>query len=166
MRGDGVAQSYFYEALAPLAYRVAHRVLRNSNDAEDVAQDAILKAIQGLPTYDERYSIRTWVARISRNTAIDLVRKRRKLCWAEAPDSPDTKPLQDEVVLSSERKAMIRRAMAGLPPMYKQVIDLHHFQDLKYREIASELEVPIGTVMNRLFRARQKMKTALTQSAA
>ena len=166
MDGDSVAQSCVYEMLVPVAYKVAHQVLKNASDAEDVAHDAMMKVLQRLFMYDSRWSIRTWVSRIARNTAIDLLRKRRKVSWHGVPDYADARPLQDEVAMRNERQAMVRRALVDLPPMYREVIDLHHFQDLKYREIASELDVPIGTVMNRIFRARQKMKATLTKAAA
>jgi len=56
--------------------------------------------------------------------------------------------------------------LASLPPMYREVIEMHHFQNLKYREIAENLDIPIGTVMNRIHRARKKMRSAIELAAA
>ena len=72
----------------------------------------------------------------------------------------------DESLEKKETGALIRSALDALPPLYRQVIEMHHFQDLKYREIAHDLDIPIGTVMNRIFRARQKMKATIELQAA
>ena len=63
-------------------------------------------------------------------------------------------------------KRTVREALDALPPLYREVLELHHFQDLKYREIADTLDVPIGTVMNRIFRARKKMAVSIQKQAA
>ena len=60
----------------------------------------------------------------------------------------------------------VRDALNALPPMYREVLELHHYQELKYREIAQTLDVPIGTVMNRIFRARKKMAATIGKQAA
>ena len=164
--GCRVAQALVYEKMMPVAYRSAFQILRNSVDAEDVAHEAMMKAMSRLSTYNSRWSVQTWVSRIAKNAAIDLIRKRRRVSWAEVPDAPDTRPLPDEIAVRRESRREVHAALVDLPHMYRQVIDLHHFKDMKYREIASELDVPIGTVMNRLFRARQRMREALTKAVA
>jgi len=126
----------------------------------------MLKVLSKLSSYRPQWRFKVWVARIARNTALDLIRKRRRLSWAEVPDTPDVKPLQDDVLSKRQEAALVHSALGELPPMYREVIQLHHFQEMKYREIAEELDVPIGTVMNRLFRARQKMKKSFLNKAA
>ena len=149
-----------------MAYRAAYRVLRNSQDADDVAHDSMLKALVGLPTYDSRWAFRSWLSTIARNGAIDLIRKRKRISWGELPDSADRRPLQDELSVRRQNQELVRDAVGELPEIYREVIDLHHFKEMKYREIAHTLDVPIGTVMNRIFRARQKMRGSLSKCVA
>ena len=75
-------------------------------------------------------------------------------------------PLPDDSMASSQMRQMVRDALEELPPLYREVLELHHYQDLKYREIAEALDVPIGTVMNRIFRARKKMARSIEYRAA
>ena len=63
-------------------------------------------------------------------------------------------------------KQIVRDALDSLPPMYREVLELHHYHDLKYREIAEALDLPIGTVMNRIHRARKKMANSIDRQAA
>lgn len=140
--------------------------MRNEQDAKDIAHDSMLKVLKNLHRYSSQWRFSTWVMRIARNTAIDLVRRRRRLAWSAVPDTPDTRPLQDEIAWKRQQSTAVHRALSRLSPLYREVIELHHFRHLKYREIAEELEVPIGTVMNRIFRARRKMKEEYLSLAA
>jgi len=106
------------------------------------------------------------VITITRNTCIDWLRKQKRMSWSEVPDVPSQLPLPDTSLCDAQMAETVRNAVASLPPIYRQVIEMHHFQDLKYREIASDLDLPLGTVMNRIFRARQKMKAAIDLQAA
>jgi RNA polymerase sigma-70 factor (ECF subfamily) len=150
----------------PIAHSAGNSIVRNEQDAKDIAHDSMLKVLKNLHRYSSQWRFSTWVMRIARNTAIDLVRRRRRLAWSAVPDTPDTRPLQDEIAWKRQQSTAVHRALSRLSPLYREVIELHHFRHLKYREIAEELEVPIGTVMNRIFRARRKMKEEYLSLAA
>ena len=150
----------------PIAYRKAHHILRNEQDARDVAHDTMVKVMMNLEKYNVSWAFSTWVARISRNTAIDLTRKRRRLSWSEPSEPVDLALLPDELLWREQRALLVHEGLGELPPMYQEVLRMHHFEELKYREIANLLDVPIGTVMNRIHRARKKLRDQFEQRAA
>mgnify|MGYP001326612860 CR=1 FL=1 len=165
IRGHQASRDWIAAHYCPIAFKVATRFV-DQDEAKDLAHDAMIKVLTRLDKYDPRWAFQTWVSTIARNTCIDWIRRRKRLSDFEAPEAVCTKPSADEVVADKQLKEVVRVALEGLPPMYRQVLELHHFQDLKYREIAETLDVPIGTVMNRIFRARKKMAVSITQSAA
>ena len=132
----------------------------------DMAQEALIKVLTKLDRYNSEWKFSTWVITITRNTCIDWLRKQKRIAWSEVPDVAATSPLPDSLLCDAQTSEMVREALSSLPPIYREVIEMHHFQDLKYREIASDLDLPIGTVMNRIFRARRKMKEAIELRAA
>ena len=150
-----------------------YRMLRNLDDAHDLAQEVFLKVYQALDRYDPSYKLSTWIFRIGRNAAIDRIRRKRlrtvsiSTGFATDPDeerelelaSPDRGPHAD--LRNRERGAAIQRAIDALPPDYRELILLRHFGELSYEEIAEEKEMPLGTVKNKLFRARQILKEHL-----
>ena len=138
----------------------------NAVEAKDLAQDSLIKVLTNLKRYNPEWKFSTWVITITRNTCIDWLRKQKRLSWGEVPDVAATLPLPDAILCDAQTAQMVRDALESLPPIYREVIEMHHFQDLKYREIASDLNLPIGTVMNRIFRARRKMKAAIELNAA
>ena len=163
--GDAGSRAWLATHFSPVAYRVALRFV-DADEARDLAQDALVKVLVKLDTYDSQWNFKTWVSTITRNTCIDWLRRRRRLSAYEPGPVRCSQPLPDEVLADTETKETVRAALDALPPMYREVLVLHHFQDLKYREIADTLNVPIGTVMNRIFRARKKMARTIERRAA
>lgn len=141
-------------------YRYAWRMLRDEQDARDAAQDALVKVLRSLDQYDERRAFGTWVMGITRNTCIDLYRRRRRRAWEEPGDVPDHAPSPLAEASAAERADLLQAALDQVPPLYREVLVLYHFEHLKYVEIAELLDIPIGTVMNRIFRARRKLREA------
>jgi RNA polymerase sigma-70 factor (ECF subfamily) len=158
--GDQHALAWLVETYTPVAFGQAMSIMRNEQDAKDIAHDSMLKVLKNLDRYSSEWRFTTWVMRIARNTAIDVIRKRRRQSWAPVPDMADCALLQDEAMVHKQEAATVRQALSDLPPRYREVLELHHFRHLKYREIATHLDVPLGTVMNRIFRARQKLKNS------
>ena len=148
-----------------IAYRVARRYV-DDDEAKDLAHDALIKVLLRLRTYDSRWRFETWVATVTRNTCIDWLRRRKRLASYEPGPVPCRQPLPDDSFADAQMRQTVRDALNALPPMYREVLELHHYQDLKYREIAETLDVPIGTVMNRIFRARKKMAATIGKQAA
>src|SRR5690606_19050060 len=100
----------------------------------------------------------TWVFGIARNTCIDEHRRRRRRAWDEPGEVVDTSPSPLQEVQRAERAERLETALAQIPPMYREILALFHFEHLRYSEIAEVLELPMGTVMNRIFRARRKLR--------
>lgn len=150
-----------------------YRMVRNTDEAHDVAQEVFIKVYQALDRFDPRYRFSTWLFRVGQNAAIDLIRKRRlKLVSLHRHDdgedghdwelpSPDRGPYRE--ARNVERGEAIHRAVDGLPEEYRELISLRHFGELSYDEIARLKEMPLGTVKNKLFRGRQMLKEQLAE---
>jgi RNA polymerase sigma-70 factor, ECF subfamily len=149
------------------------RMVYNSETARDLTQEVFVKAYTKLHTYDPKYPFRVWIHRIAINRAIDFLRRRKPeyLIIDESSDPnsnaapfqiPDHKPTPDKHLESLENSERIKRAVYSLEPKLKAIIVLRHFRDLNYEQIAETLGIPLGTVKNRLFRAREKLQTILT----
>ena len=150
-------------------YRITHRY----EDAHDLAQDIFVKVYLALDRYDSKYQFSTWLFRIAQNSAIDALRKK------SLTEVPLTRQSTDEEGGTKEREfaddgispyralknkqlsAAIDTAVQHLPPDYRELIQLRHFAELSYEEIASMKKLPLGTVKNKLFRARNLLKDAL-----
>lgn len=144
-------------------YRYARRMLQNDQDAGDLTQEVLVKVLKSLDAYDPSRNFSTWVFSITRNAAIDHYRKHRRHGWEEPGEvvEPGPSPLQE--ASRAQEAARLRAALDQLAPMYREVLVLHHFEFLKYHEIAEALDLPMGTVMNRIFRARAKLRALYEQ---
>ena len=139
-------------------FRFARRMLDNDEDARDATQDSLVKVLRNLHRYDPKRSFATWVFGITRNTCIDEFRRRKRRAYDEPGEIVDTSPTPLQHVSRTQRADRLREALEQLPPMYREVLVLYHFEHKKYSEIAEILDVPMGTVMNRIFRARRKLR--------
>jgi RNA polymerase sigma-70 factor (ECF subfamily) len=139
------------------AYNFARWLVRNDQDAEDIVQESFMKALTAADEF-RGHDARAWLFTIVRNTAINLLRRRRSdrlVPWQdEMPEPVDTGADPESAVLSSSRRERIRAAIASLPDDYREALILREFEGLSYKEIASVINTPIGTVMSRLSRAR------------
>ncbi|MGC6494398.1 MAG: RNA polymerase sigma factor [Myxococcota bacterium] len=156
--GDPAALKWLVERWTPPLYRFSLRMLRNEQDAMDAAQDSLSKILKNLHRFDQTRAFSTWAYRITRNTCIDQYRRNKRMAWDEVPDVSDGSPLPDQVTSAAQRAELLGLALDRLPPLYREVLVLYHFDHLKYCEIAETLDVPMGTVMNRIFRARRKLR--------
>jgi RNA polymerase sigma-70 factor, ECF subfamily len=156
--GDPRAKEGLVRRWTDPVYRFSYRMLLNEADARDATQDTLVKVLRNLEQYDTTRPFSTWVFGIARNTCIDEHRRRGRRSWEEPGDVPDLAPSPLQEATQAERAGHITRALAELPPMYREVLVMYHFEHLKYVEIADVLGVPLGTVMNRIFRARQRMR--------
>lgn len=153
-----------------LAYRVAYRLLNNEADALDAVQEAFVKALTHLPSFQGRSSFKTWLLRVVSNASLDLGRQRgrREALSMDAlgqKGREDLEPLiEAEPGHNLEREDLrrtIEEALAQLPPAQRQTFVLHAEAELSYREVADVLGISIGTVMSRLYYARQKLRAYL-----
>jgi RNA polymerase sigma-70 factor (ECF subfamily) len=147
------------------------RLLRNLEEAHELAQEVFLKVYQVLDRYDPQYKFSTWLFRVAQNAAIDQIRRRRlKLvslhqedAEGEARDwdlpSPERGPYGH--LRNQERGEALQQAIDALPWEYRELILLRHMGELPYEEIARLKRMPLGTVKNKLFRGRQMLKERL-----
>jgi RNA polymerase sigma-70 factor (ECF subfamily) len=155
-----------------LAYRVAFRLLGHEADALDAVQEAFIKALTHLDGFQGRSSFKTWLLRVVSNAALDLGRQRsrRDMVSLDAPtgDHRDSvQPLEFHDPARGLERADLRRlleqALATLSEAQRRTFVLHADAGLNYREVAEVLGISIGTVMSRLFYARQKLRAYLTR---
>jgi RNA polymerase sigma-70 factor (ECF subfamily) len=146
-------------------YATAYRIVRRHEVADDVAQEAFIRAFRSLDRYDPQRPFGPWICRIAANLAVNHVRspqaREEPLPDGHAETSSAAPgPLQG--VLEIEARTMLDRALEDLPAQQRAVFCLRVFEDLSYKEIADSLGISIGTVMSRLSRAREKLREALS----
>jgi RNA polymerase sigma-70 factor (ECF subfamily) len=145
-----------------LAFRVAYSVLRNREDAEDVAQDAFAKAYRSFHTLRERDRFRAWLVRITWRLAINRHRSNKRRLIREQAQMEVRHTLSAAETLSvSERNTRLWKAIDSLPEKLRVVTVLAGIEEHDIREIALLLRLPEGTVKSRLFLARQRMREFL-----
>jgi RNA polymerase sigma-70 factor (ECF subfamily) len=148
------------------------RLVGSRDVATDLSQEVFLKVFVSLDSFDPRYRFTTWLYRIASNSAIDHLRRRqpRTLSLSQpasgdegsaAPTIAGTDPSPDDVLRGRELSARIGRAIEELPTGYRQLILLRHSQNCRYDEIARITRLPLGTVKNRIFRAREILRERL-----
>ena len=147
------------------AYNLARWLTRNEHDAEDVVQDAYLRAIRHFGGFQGGDG-RAWLLTIVRNRCYDSMRHKnvREQTLPFDEELHDTRPAaaDPEVsLLQNERTELLRQALAELPPDLREVLVLRELEELSYREIANIAGVPIGTVMSRLSRGRKRLQQVL-----
>lgn len=150
------------------AYNLARWLVRDGRDAEDVVQDALLRALRHFDGF-RGSDARPWLLAIVRNAAYAWLRARRpgelleltadQLDTAMAADAPDQNP--ETGLIRQAEKRLLNEAIAALPLPFRETLILRELEDLPYREIARITEVPIGTVMSRLSRARRLLAQGL-----
>jgi len=157
------------------AYRVAHRLLGNEADALDAVQEGFVKALTHLRSFQGRSAFKTWLMRVVSNAALDLGRQRgrREAISLEAAQlqhgDPPSLMLPDVSSVGLERaelRALLDEALLALSEAQRQTFVLHADGELSYREVSEALGISIGTVMSRLFYARQKLRQFLAQRMA
>jgi len=152
------------------AYNLARWLTRNDQDAEDVVQEAILRAFRFYSTFHGGEA-RHWLLKIVRNTFYSWYDKNRRHAYTEtlgdeAMQVPGNELGPEEVLIRDLGAQVVRDAVDTLPLEFREVLLLREFEGCSYKEIADIVEVPIGTVMSRLSRARQQLKGRLSGEAA
>ena len=135
-----------------LAYRLCGDLAR----AEDIAQDAFVRVWQALPGFRGQAAFRTWLYRIVSNVAMEELRSTRPTLDIDEADLSTANTPEKEALRAEQRRA-VRRAILQLPLQSRLVLILREYEELSYKEIASTLDIPIGTVMSRLNYARQRL---------
>jgi len=158
-------------------YGYALLLARSSQDAEDLLQDSLVRAFRGFDSFDRGLSFKAWMLRIVRNAHIDRQRRRKARPVEEPPwddaDSPagasSDSPLYsiplapEDILLRRETVERVREGIRRLPPPMREVVELREIEGLSYLEIAAIVDRPVGTVMSRLYRGRNLLRTYLVE---
>lgn len=157
LAGDRQAYNPLVERYQRAIYCYARRMLRDHDLADEVAQETFVRAYVNLKKYDSRYRFYTWIITIASNLCHDAqsAQKRRQPLELATEQASDCNPL--EQTAATDASARIRAEIDSLPLEQRQVLLLRIDQDLSYQEISRVLRIPMGSVMSRLFRARQKL---------
>lgn len=176
LEGDPELYGAIVERYQSRLVNYLHRLVRNVDDAHDLAQEVFIRVYNALDRYDPRYRFTTWLFRVAQNAAIDQLRRRRfrMVPIGEHEDEhgelrrgvvlEDGEPSALERIEGNERDADVRVAIDALPWEYRELIVMRHYGEMAYDEIAQAKEMPLGTVKNKLFRARQMLKAKLVES--
>jgi RNA polymerase sigma-70 factor (ECF subfamily) len=171
--GDETAFAELVKCHQTAVFNVAYRLLGRRRDAEDAAQEAFLRAFQALERFDVARPFAPWIKRITVNVcynwlesarvkpavlAADMVRDDEP---ADLDDWAQSAPTPEQTVATKERDEQVRAAIWQLPPRYRAVIELRHFQELSYEEMAVMLARPLSDVKSDLFRARKQLAKLL-----
>ncbi len=168
-RGDRAGLDDLFRRYRGIAFRVAFRLLGNEADALDAVQDGFVKVVRHIDRFGGRSSLKTWVLRVVSNAALDLGRQRKRrfarLATAAQATSVEYDPAERmNEIERAEMRDMVAMALAAIPEAQRQTFVLYVEGGLSYREVAETLEVPIGTVMSRLFFARKRLQLLLADS--
>jgi RNA polymerase sigma-70 factor, ECF subfamily len=159
--GELAAFEQLVERHRDIVFRVAARVV-GPDDAEDVSQDAFLRAFHRLAQYRGTASFRTWLLQITQNTALNALawtRRRPAEPVGESPEVADRDPIRQPAtdLERRERQERLELKLGGLRPEYRTLLVLRDLEGLSYGEIAEVLEMPLGSVKGRLHRARGEL---------
>jgi len=161
--GDTEAFGKLVERYQRRVYTVIYRFVRNHTEADDLAQEAFIRAFKAIDRFDLRYPFSPWMYRIAINLTLNHLKKRRlPMVDADLERKPSgNNPVNVFEQVETRRK--VHAAIARLPLKLRQVLVLRVYEDWPYAQIAQVLDIPIGTVMSRLARAREAVKEELKE---
>jgi RNA polymerase sigma-70 factor (ECF subfamily) len=168
---SAINRSAAFEQLAlPLfasLYNHAHWLTRNQAEAEDLVQETFTKALRAFDSFQAGTNFKAWIFRILRNTFLTTragIAAARTVFLEDHPDTLDTTasgPTPEDILLRLDNQAAIHTALEQLQPELREVLLLCDVEEIKYKDIAVILDVPIGTVMSRISRARRTLRQLL-----
>lgn len=166
-KGDQKAYASLMNSYREPVYYMLLKMTGSTTDAEDLTIEAFGKAFKAIDTYTPNFAFSTWLFRIATNNCIDFIRKKRTQTVSMdylysdidgeevginiASENPDP----EELIIDRQKKDALREIVAKLKPHYKILIELRYYDEKSYEEIAEQLQIPIGTVKAKLFRARE-----------
>jgi len=151
-------------------YAFLFRMLRNPEEAADLAQEVFMKVFACIEQFNPEYRFKTWLYRIAANAAVDRTRRKRhvRAHSAELPDEdeglarfPSMDPGPEDHLQERETRDRLGAALRAMPRSYREVLLLRFQNEMRYDEIAEMTRLPLGTVKNRIFRAREMLKKAI-----
>lgn len=172
LKGDSVAFEHLFNRYRDSIYQLyMQRTGGNTDDTDDLLQEAFVKAYLNLHRYDANYTFGQWIYTIARNTFIDYVRRRRDdmISIDNTPESTGTIPSHsapdpEESMINDQNRRQLDSLINGMAPRYRKLIELRFFREYSYEEIAAELGLPMGTVKTQIHRAREQLCRLITES--
>ncbi len=163
LNGNNEAFSELVTRYKRLVYSVAYKFTKDSDEANDMAQDAFIKMYRSLSKYNNQYKFSTWTVKVTTNICIDYMRRKKfnTISLDEIENFTGKNNSPEEHYLRKEKSITLKRAIDSLPEIYRVPIILYHQQGLSYKEIAEKLDKPISIVKNRIFRARNSLRESL-----
>jgi RNA polymerase sigma-70 factor (ECF subfamily) len=142
-------------------FNVCYRMIHDHGEAEDLAQETFIRAYDRLHTFDIERDFNPWIRRVAANLCLNHLESLKPVAVLDEERDEDKTQSPGEQVEVKERSEQIRTALASLPPHYRVIVELRHYQDLSYAEIARELNIPLSDVKSHLFRARKLLAEKL-----
>ena len=165
-QGDPAAIQAMVARKLPRMLTLAQRMLGDATEAEDVAQEAMLRAWRQAPRWTPgQAKFDTWLHRVGLNLCYDRLRRRREIATDTPPDRPDDGPAPDRGLLAMETGARVEAALAKLPERQREAIVLCHYQELGNIEAAGLMNVSVEALESLLSRGRRALRTALADMA-
>ena len=172
LKGDQNAYADIVNLYQHKLYQICYRMLGNKQEAEDIAQEAFVRAYINLHSYDQKRKFSTWIYRIATNLCIDRIRKKKPDYYLDAEvagtDGLDMysqiaadEKLPEDVVTQMELQDRIQYEISRLPDKYRSVIVLKYIEELSLQEISEILDMPLGTVKTRIHRGREALRKQL-----
>ncbi len=170
-QGDASAFEKLLIRYEQYVYNLALRMLGDPNDAEDLAQQAFVRAWRGLSNFRGQAKFSTWLYRIVANLCYSRLPQVKAELAMLIPDDealflPDERQEVEPGVLDEELRQVVHNAIQQLPESYRLLVTLRHLQEMSYEEIAQVTGMPLGTVKTGIFRARRQLKEALERVEA
>ncbi len=170
IEGDSIAFDNLFARHRDMIYTMLLRFAGNSDDVEDLMQEAFMKAYLKISSYNPKYDFGAWIYTIARNTFVDFSRTRKSnaLNPQNIPlENSDTAhisaPTPEDCIINAQQRAQIERYISMLPADYRQLFELRFLDEYSYEEIAEKLDMKLGTVKTRIFRVRNMMCRLITQ---
>ncbi len=142
--------------------RLAYRLTHDADEANDIAQDSFIRAYRRIGDFHPDRPFARWLFVIARNASLDSIRRRRRAAaLANAAENPIADLGPEDLALRNDEAERVHVALDALPAKYRNVLDLYYLGGLRYREIAVELDIPIGTVKTYISRAKRRLRDEL-----
>lgn len=145
-----------YDTYADMLYRVSVSILQSRDDADDAVQNAFCRYLESAPSFRDTEHEKAWLIRVTVNQCKDLLRRRKIRAWLPFDELPE--------MAAPETGSPLMDAVAALPNKYREVVVLHHLEELSVRDTASALSLSESAVKMRLARAREMMRAHLTET--
>lgn len=163
LKGQGELYEEIIRRYKNGVYSLCLRMIRNNEDAKDLAQDAFFKAYQNLAKYNPEYKFSAWIFKVASNICVDYLRKTKAqtLPYDDKISMPHDTASAEDIYIHNNNRRQIEKAIQELPEEYRVLVVLYHKEGLSYEQMCQMLKLPMSKVKNRLHRARNKLKETL-----